>query len=101
MTSPIQSLYNWYRATIRNPKYRWWIVLGTFAYLVSPFDLILDFIPIIGELDDALLITLLFTEISQLVIERLKARRDISEETFAESAQEDTNSVDVNAVVIE
>ena len=101
MTSPIQSLYNWYRATIRNPKYRWWIVLGTFAYLVSPFDLILDFIPIIGELDDALLITLLFTEISQLVIERLKARRDISAETFAESAQEDTNSVDVNAVVIE
>ncbi|MBE9101753.1 YkvA family protein [Vacuolonema iberomarrocanum] len=101
MTSPIQSLYSWYRATIRNPKYRWWIVLGTFAYLVSPFDLILDFIPIIGELDDALLITLLFTEISQLVIERLKARRDISADTFAESVQEDGDSVDVNAVVVE
>ena len=101
MTSPIQGLYNWYRATIRNPKYRWWIVLGTLAYLVSPFDLILDFFPIIGELDDALLITLLFTEVSQMVIERLKARRDIGADTFAESAQEDADSVDVNAVVIE
>ena len=101
MTSPIKGLYNWYRATIRNPKYRWWLVLGTFAYLVSPFDLILDFLPIIGELDDALLITLLFTEVSQMVIERLKARRDIGTDTFAESAQEDTDSVDVNAVVIE
>lgn len=101
MTSPIQGLYNWYRATIRNPKYRWWIVLGTLAYLVMPFDIAPDFLPIIGQLDDALLVTLLFAEISQVVIERVKAKREVGADTFAEAAQEDSESVDVNAVVIE
>lgn len=101
MKSPLQGLYDWYRATIRNPKYRWWIVLGTLAYLVLPFDIAPDFLPIIGQLDDALLVTLLFAEVSQVVIERVKAKKPADGDAFAAPVQDDTDSVDVNAVVIE
>ena len=64
MSFPLQSLYNWYRQTITNPKYRWWIIAGTLVYLLSPFDLAPDFIPMIGQIDDALLVTILATELS-------------------------------------
>ncbi|MEO1209035.1 MAG: YkvA family protein [Cyanobacteria bacterium J06638_20] len=101
MKSPLQGLYDWYRATIRNPKYRWWIVLGTLAYLVLPFDIAPDFLPIVGQLDDALLVTLLFAEVSQVVIERVKSKKTADEDTFAASVKDETDSVDVNAVVIE
>jgi uncharacterized membrane protein YkvA (DUF1232 family) len=61
---------------IRNPQYRWWIVLGTLAYLWSPIDLLPDIFPIIGWIDDGLLATLLVSEISQLVLSRLKLKTD-------------------------
>jgi len=100
MKFPLQGLYDWYRSTIRNPKYRWWIVLGTLAYLLMPFDIAPDFLPVIGQLDDALLITLLFTEVSQVVIERVKSKKEAGD-TFAGANDEAPESVDVNAVVIE
>jgi uncharacterized membrane protein YkvA (DUF1232 family) len=61
---------------IRNPQYRWWIVLGTLAYLWSPIDILPDIFPIIGWIDDGLLATLLVSEISQLVLARLKLKTD-------------------------
>jgi uncharacterized membrane protein YkvA (DUF1232 family) len=61
---------------IRNPQYRWWIVLGTLAYLWSPIDILPDIFPIIGWIDDGLLATLLVSEISQLVLTRLKLKTD-------------------------
>ncbi len=55
MKFPIQSLYGFYRNAVRNPRYRWWIVLGTLVYLLSPFDISPDFLPILGEVDDFVL----------------------------------------------
>lgn len=101
MKSPLQGLYDWYRATIRNPRYRWWIVLATLAYLVMPFDIAPDFLPIIGQLDDALIVTLLFTELSQIVINRVKTKKEEGGDTFAETVKEEPEAVDVNAVIIE
>jgi len=98
MSSPLQGLYNWYRQTLRNPKYRWWVVLGTLAYLVMPFDIAPDFLPIIGQLDDALIITLLFTEVSQILIERVNRQKD-SQDTMADTSVPD--EVDVKAVSID
>ena len=76
MNFSLESLYSWYRNMIRNPQYRWWIVLGTLAYLWSPIDILPDIFPIIGWIDDGLLATLLVSEISQLVLARLKLKTD-------------------------
>ena len=73
MSFSIQSLYSWYRNTLRNPKYRWWIILGTFAYLLSPFDISPDFLPIVGQIDDLAIATLLVSELSQMAIEYYKS----------------------------
>jgi uncharacterized membrane protein YkvA (DUF1232 family) len=70
-----QPLYNWYRATLRNSKYRWVIVLGSLLYLVSPLDLATDVVPIIGWLDDGVIVTVLVTEVSQLLLEQRKERK--------------------------
>ncbi len=95
MNFSIQSIYNWYRNTLRNPKYRWWLITGTLAYLFSPLDFLPDFIPVVGLLDDAVLLTLLVSEVSQMLAARLKSRKD-EETTEANVTGEKT--VDVNAV---
>ncbi|MCP6760577.1 MAG: YkvA family protein [Fischerella sp. CENA71] len=106
MKFSIQSLYNWYRGLIRNPKYRWWVILGTLLYFVSPFDIIPDIFPIVGEIDDVFLLTLLVTEVSGLVIEGFKARRgtvDTNVDTQAANTTQDSTSgttVDVDAVSV-
>ncbi|MGJ5675563.1 MAG: YkvA family protein [Nostochopsis sp.] len=106
MKFSIQSLYNWYRDLIRNPKYRWWVILGTLLYFVSPFDIIPDIFPIVGEIDDVFLLTLLVTEVSGLVIEGFKGRRgtvDANVDTQATDTTQDSTSratVDVDAVSV-
>jgi uncharacterized membrane protein YkvA (DUF1232 family) len=103
MNFSIQSFYNWYRNTIRNPKYRGWLVLGSILYLFSPIDIAPDFIPVIGWIDDGVVLTLLVSEISQMLAARLKSRND-QEATVADAAGfgETVNSepVDVKAVPI-
>ena len=90
------SIYNWYRNTIRNPKYRWWVILGTLAYLISPIDISPDFIPIAGALDDFVLVSLLVTEVSQLIMDRYKSSKET--EDFAEQvASNSGTTVDVKA----
>ncbi len=94
----IQSIYNWYRNTIRNPKYRWWVVLGTLLYIFSPIDIAPDFIPVIGQLDDIVILSLLVSEVSQMVIEAAKSRQGTTV-----AANPDTNTektVDVDAVSV-
>jgi uncharacterized membrane protein YkvA (DUF1232 family) len=99
MKFPIQSLYSWYHNTLRNPKYRWWIVLGTFVYLLSPFDILPDLFPLIGEIDDIALVTLLFAEVSQIVVEKLKQRQ--SGPDMSPSSGADTNTVEVESIPIQ
>jgi len=96
----IQSLYNWYRNTIRNPKYRWWIILGTALYLISPIDIAPDFIPIIGQIDDVVLLTLLVSEVSQLLIDGAKSRKGVSETVASTPENPSDNTVDVDAVSV-
>ncbi len=69
-TFPLKTLYNWYRELVANPKYRWWIIGGTLLYLVSPLDILPDVLPIVGQIDDAVLITLVATEISSAIKDR-------------------------------
>jgi uncharacterized membrane protein YkvA (DUF1232 family) len=100
--NPIQAVYDWYRTTLRNPKYRWWLIGGTFLYLLSPIDIAPDFIPVIGQIDDVLLMTLLVSEVSQVLIERVKKNKSGDTPEVVADAQPATKTpVDVNAVQVD
>ncbi|MGV0106142.1 YkvA family protein [Nostoc sp. DSM 114167] len=105
MKFSIQSLYTWYRSVLRNPKYRWWVILGTLVYLVSPFDVLPDFIPVVGEIDDVFLLTLLVGEVSGLVIEGWKARKgevgtEVPNTTEGSTSSSSGSTIDVDAVSV-
>ena len=96
-TFSLESVYGWYRNLVANPKYRWWVIAGTMLYLFSPFDIAPDFIPFIGQIDDAIVVTLLATELAQVLKERSNTfKHNKAGQPVAESAA----PVDVQAVEI-
>jgi uncharacterized membrane protein YkvA (DUF1232 family) len=101
MNFSLSSLYNWYRDAIRHPKYRWWVILGTIIYLVSPIDIAPDFLPVLGQIDDVMLAGLLFTELSQMAIAKLQARQENKNVTTDASTESSVSkTVDVDAETI-
>jgi len=88
-------VYNWHRANIRHPKYRWWMILGTLVYLLNPFDVLPDAIPLIGWIDDGLIATVLVTEMSQLLSDRLKSQK---QQKSIDISAENAGVIDVDAV---
>ncbi len=97
MNFSLQSLYNWYRGLLQHPQYRWWAVLASVVYLVSPIDISPDFLPIVGWLDDTVLIGMLVSEMSQVVAAKLKEK---SNRTVDQSAASTSQMVDVSAVSV-
>ena len=101
MNFSLSSLYDWYRSAIRHPKYRWWVMLGTVIYLISPIDVAPDFIPVLGQVDDVLLAGLFFTELSQMMMAKLQARQDNKNvATKVDSVNSDSTTVDVDAETV-
>jgi uncharacterized membrane protein YkvA (DUF1232 family) len=98
MNFNIQSLHNWYRGLLQNPKYRWWVVGATLAYLVSPIDLAPDFIPFVGLVDDTLLISLLVAEVAQVAKTKLQAQSTRSTKFNPDAAG---SIVDVQPITVE
>lgn len=99
MNFSIKAIYNWYRNSLRNPKYRGWMIAGTLAYLLSPFDISPDIFPIVGQIDDLALLTLFVSELSQVLIEGYKKRQVNTQPDSNESDSQET--VDVDAVPIQ
>lgn len=90
--------YDWYRNLVRNPKYRWLIIVGTLVYLFSPIDLLPDMIPLVGQIDDTILLGLLVAEVSSMLTERLKAQKGTTTTTVDGKPTED--AVEVEATTI-
>ncbi|BAS57700.1 YkvA family protein [Leptolyngbya boryana CZ1] len=89
--------YDWYRNLVRNSKYRWLIIAGTLVYLFSPIDLLPDMIPLIGQIDDTVVLGLLVAEVSSMLMDRLKAQKGTTTATVDGTPAE---AVDVEAKTI-
>ena len=106
MRISIQALYNLYRSIIRNPKYRGWVILGTLVYLLSPLDISPDVIPILGQVDDIVLLTIIFSEGYQMLVDYTRSLMGQSAEKKAETQVNQGSSasqtvVDVEAETVE
>lgn len=99
MKFSLQSIYTWYRNAIRHPQYRWWVILGTLAYLLSPLDISPDMFPIAGQIDDIAIVTLLMTEIFQMITEYFTSPKNNPQVTVDE--QSNGEAIDVKAVSVE
>ena len=69
-------LVKWFKNLIRNPKYRWVVILGSLIYLVSPLDISPDVFPVIGWIDDGLLASIVVTELTQMAIDYRRKKVD-------------------------
>jgi uncharacterized membrane protein YkvA (DUF1232 family) len=71
-----QAFYGWFRNSLKNPKSRILIILASVFYLFSPVDISTDLIPVIGWLDDGLILTILTTELAQLALDSRQKRKN-------------------------
>ena len=55
------------------------VLISLFVYLVMPFDLVPDFIPVVGQLDDAIVVAVVLAYVVRL------AGRDVVEELWTGS----------------
>lgn len=100
-------LHDLYRKALKHTKYRWVVIFGTLLYLVSPLDISPDVFPIIGWLDDGVVVSLLVTEVASLMSEQLQRKRkpgsntDFVTESVAFDAESDaTPTITVEAVSV-
>lgn len=105
MNNPVlKALTNWYRSALRHPQYRWWIILGTCAYLLSPIDISPDLVPLLGQIDDAALVMLLLSELYVIFTEWVETRRETAAPSNPAStstpnpATSESQTIDVDAI---
>jgi uncharacterized membrane protein YkvA (DUF1232 family) len=96
----LESIYNWYRDLVRNPKYRWWVIGGSLVYLLSPIDLLPEaLLGPLGAIDDLVIITVLATELTGILRDRVTGKKSKSDPTDTTAAT--TEMVDIAAVEVE
>ncbi len=96
MSSPVQSFYTWYKTTLENPKYRWLMAGATLLYLLSPIDILPDFIPVLGMVDDAVVASMFIGAMSQIVLAGLTNKKQSGLRADAPDAANTTVDVDFN-----
>ena len=55
-----------FKRLLSDPRMVWWrkaLLAGVIVYLISPIDLVPDFIPVAGQLDDALVVALVLRSV--------------------------------------
>jgi uncharacterized membrane protein YkvA (DUF1232 family) len=99
-------IYDQYRKLIRESKFRWLIIVGSALYILSPFDISPDFLPIVGWIDDGLVLTVLLTEVSAILMEKIKEKKAATDSSSSSgssasnNAAQDADTVDVDSVQV-
>lgn len=103
MNPVAKTITTWYRNVLRNPKYRWWVILGTLLYLVSPLDISPDVVPILGQIDDVAILMLLVSEVFQMLTDSPTemAEEPMGNDRAEPSGDRTDNTVDVDAVSVD
>ncbi|MEL6353164.1 MAG: YkvA family protein [Cyanobacteria bacterium J06627_28] len=73
------TLHQLYSKALKHTKYRWVVILGTLLYLVSPLDISPDVFPVLGWIDDGVIVSLLVTEVSKIMSEELQRKRSATQ----------------------
>lgn len=91
------------RKVLRNPKYRFLAIIAGLVYFLSPIDIIPDAIPVLGWIDDGVIVSFLIAEVSQLMVDQIQARKK-NNPTQTETVRVDNipvnNVIDVDAVSV-
>lgn len=104
MKNLAQSFYTWYGQTLRHPKYRWLLVGSTLLYLLSPIDLSPDLFPIVGWLDDGVIVTLLVAALAEMLRDSLgrrspsDAQPDLRRDAAADSLKPEAQMLEVEVI---
>jgi uncharacterized membrane protein YkvA (DUF1232 family) len=99
---PLSAVFhNLYRKALKHTKYRWVVIFGTLLYLVSPLDISPDVFPILGWIDDGVVVSLLMTEVGSLMSEQLKRKRQSdSGSGTVNTSSENAPAITVDAVSV-
>jgi uncharacterized membrane protein YkvA (DUF1232 family) len=96
-----QLMNSWYGQLLSHPVYRWLIILGTLVYFVSPIDLAPDLIPLLGQVDDVVVITLLISTLFRVMNAPQEEAEPPSEAAQHPESSSDSQVIDVDAVSLD
>ncbi len=58
--------YKLYQLALRSKTWRVPVIVLTCLYVISPFDIIPDFLPVIGVIDDGMILAILVSELVKI-----------------------------------
>lgn len=85
------------RFLIQSPAYRWLVFLGSLLYVISPIDLSPDFVPILGQIDDFVVLALVFSQAFKL----LMALQSPQGDRLQDESPEPATTINVTAVPVD
>ncbi|EZG56357.1 hypothetical protein GNI_104230 [Gregarina niphandrodes] len=78
-------IYGKYRQLLRDSPWRWVIIAASILYLLSPIDLIPDFIPVVGLVDDGVVACVLVHELVLMMVDAYDKRKQKKEGEASQS----------------
>lgn len=93
-------LHDLYRRALKHTKYRWLVIFGTLLYLASPLDISPDVFPVLGWIDDGVVVSLLISEVGQLMTEKVKRKRNSATDAELTVDDDTVPTITVEAVSV-
>ncbi|MEO1392963.1 MAG: YkvA family protein [Cyanobacteria bacterium J06634_5] len=93
-------LHDLYCRALKHSKYRWLVIFGTLLYLASPLDISPDVFPVLGWIDDGVVVSLLISEVGQLMTEKVNRKRNSATDAELTVDDDTVPTITVDAVSV-